>query len=100
MDIKTEYPDIKERGATEYLRALAELEMSGAGEVIGLEMGMYSLFTVIGAVQLALRNPHLAEESPGVAQHLREVVEILREPFRDTPAWEIIQTGDNPDFDR
>jgi hypothetical protein len=71
-----------------YLATLAALE--NAGERTTLAIGPYSAFTIIGALQLALRHPQLGDVVRGI------VGGDLRTLFDGTPGEALIRLGDDP----
>jgi hypothetical protein len=59
-------------------------------------LGPFTAFTLIGALQLILRHPDLSEDNKHL---LSQVIDQLKPLFADTLAGQIIELGDNPEFD-
>lgn len=55
--------------------------------------GPFTTFVMIGALQLAMRHPNMNEWQ---REMLRQVTDQLKEPFRDTPVWDLLNRGDDP----
>lgn len=86
--------DYDEAAAVAYVGRLVDLEQ--AGERNDVRIGPYSLFTMIGAMQLVLRHPDLPG---GTRRVLTGLVEQWRKPFDGTAGEPLINMGYDPSFD-
>lgn len=84
-----------EAEAVEYVTRLARLEMGGAPKAV-IRMGPFTAFTLIGAVQLAMRHPDMSPEN---SRLLAAVIDDLRPLFAGTPGEMLLGLGDEPAFD-
>lgn len=86
--------DYDEAAALGYLGQLVDLEQRGARNDV--KVGPYSLFTMIGALQMVLRHPDLGTTTRRV---ITDLVEQWRVPFNGTPGEPLINMGYDPAFD-
>lgn len=79
----------------EYMTTLVDAERDGARQTV--VFGPYTAMVVIGALQLAMRNPALDEQMRNV---MGGIVDRFRPWFADTPGEQIIDMGNNREHDR
>lgn len=83
--------------AASYVAALQQMEAQQA-EPCTVKVGPFSLFVLIGTLQLSLRHPEFGGSSS--AEIVRDILQVLREPFRGTPGEILVKMGDQPELDR
>lgn len=89
-------PDrLSEAELLEYMRVLRQAEADGAREAV--VFGPYTALTVIGALQLATRHPAMFADQRA---EILAVIELFRPWFAGTPGEQIIDMGNDPEFDR
>lgn len=86
--------DPREAEQLEYIAHLVHLERDG--EATPILMGPYTLITMIGLIQLAMRAP---DHSPVMVNLAHQLVDSLAIPFAGTMGAEIVAQGWNPDMD-
>jgi hypothetical protein len=84
----------EEARVLEWLKRLVELEK--AGERTTVALGPFTAYTIIGALQLAMRHP---DQSPKIRQVLRDFVHQFEPLFAGTPGEETIRRGMHPEWD-
>jgi len=92
-------PEISEAEAIKYIKTLAELEREPGSERAMLAIGPFAAFTLVGALQLAMRHP---EMSPRQRWLLSNIIDQLRPLFAGTPGQVLLELGDDQtcDIDR
>lgn len=85
-----------ERQRIELVRSLADDERDGLHTLISL--GPFTMYTMVGLLQLILRNPGIAD-SPFLLEFTRRMCDQFSEPFRGTPLWDDLQKGYDETYD-
>jgi hypothetical protein len=88
--------EISEADALAYLMRLADLEEQQPDERATITVGPFTAFTLIGALQLAMRHPGF---SPVQTDLVGQVIDQLRPLFAGTPGEQLLRLGDDPAFD-
>lgn len=87
---------IDELEAMNYVRSLAEAERDGTDGNATISIGPFSAFTLIGALQLAMRHPLMSDTQRFL---LEEIVDQMMPLFAGTPGEQLIALGADPDSD-
>lgn len=88
--------EITEADAIEYVKQLYELEKLPHHATATITFGPFTAFSMIGALQLALRHP---EFSTTQAALVNSIIDQLRPLFANTPGEQLLKLGDNPAYD-
>ena len=89
-------PSAEDLAAMEYLTTL--MADQDGGKRFTLEVGPAYAFTLVGFLQLSLRQEQVAN-NPYLKAAANQLCHQLSEPFRGTPVWGAIQHGYNPCHD-
>ena len=79
--------------AVAYLVEMGTAEREGRARMMMLEIGPYTAFVLIGALQLATRHPAMKDDQRG---QIQAIIDQLKIPFQGTPAMTILNLGDDP----
>ena len=87
---------ISEAESVEYVKKLYRIEQDPGHDQAAVLMGPFTAFTVIGALQLAMRHP---EFSPDQARLVQSFIDQCKPLFAGTPGEQLLGMGDEPAFD-
>jgi hypothetical protein len=89
-------PTMTEHEAVEYVASLYRLEREPGHDRATLLIGPASAFVLIGALQLAMRHPDMADRTRAM---LAAVIDQMRPLFAGTPGAALLELGDRPELD-
>jgi hypothetical protein len=87
---------ITEAESVDYVKSLYEMEADPETPRAVINLGPFSAFVMICALQLAMRHP---EFSPTQADLLAQIIDQMRPLFSGTIGWELLELGNHPEFD-
>jgi hypothetical protein len=87
---------ISETEAIGYVKLLYRIEQDPGHDQATVLMGPFTAFTVIGALQLAMRNPDFSAEQARLVQGF---IDQLKPLFAGTAGELLLGLGDEPAFD-
>jgi hypothetical protein len=87
---------ISDLEAVEYIKSLYDLEQDPACLKAAVNLGPWSAFVMIGALQLATRHPEMSETQRELIQ---SIIDQLRPLFTGTDGEQLLQLGNDPAYD-